>query len=583
MGKLAQEFVKLIDESARRDQRDDVRRVGALLGLPLQRDKPFVAKQDPTEHDDILLRDAKMNADFVFGNGGQGQGGSHEARQVEGEEPWRALWSLRKDLLNAAHGHGHHQGMASFSRVLGLTLVCVLSFWATRAQAQFGCTDASNTCIVPASCGASDTCRVGEACVGGRCLADGECAECCRPDFQGGMLSLPVEGGRCVYDFPCGARLEVPRGGVPTSNSRCFSAAGDWAAGDCNGDGIANGPVRGFDPDARCAQLAVVGATRPLAVQRVAGSLVDCGFVSATPLGNGTCALAPAMGLACGEASDCFADSAGLPGRCAIQPAGGVGICLFSGAPSDRLPGEDSLGCFDGVCFDSDRSFAAGDCDEDGLANRVDPDICVDVQTVDVFFTSNDVQVQPGTEFSPTLGPLGMHPGFAFDCQRGFEHCPLLGNGAPEVVRCVGITLDTATEPHASVCTYGNLSDEDNSCVSHPTTVEACRFEGGRYAAWSAGDCDDDGRPNFEDPQVCIRDERDAGVLDAGVDDAGVDASGNADDDAGSTTDSPDTGPVTFVGAGGCSCHTQARSRSPSWLVVALMLLPWLARRKSRS
>jgi len=379
-----------------------------------------------------------------------------------------------------------------------------------------------------------------------------------------------------VYTYPCAATLRATPTG-PESDSLCFGA-GSFERGDCDGDGTQNGPASTF-VRANCAQLAAVidGEIAPLD-----GSLTLCAS-GATELGNASCAPSPSsgatvIGLACDAIDPC-----GVGGRCLIDTVSEQGVCVYPRVDIGRLTLTDEI---DSDCFDPNRciessilgpsSFSNGDCDEDGLANRVDPDVCERVRSV-----RGDLTVMPaivseaGTRLLSPGHSTDDGVGFGFDCSEGRQHCPILDDGSDESVRCIDLPVGANA---ASVCTYEHGDIRDTSCIGTVIDHEACAFRGEMaYESWAEGDCDSDEVINKLDPFVCdaTPPNDDAGMnVEAGV---GPDG-GSGTEDAASASGS-DAGRVSFGGGGGCVCRAQAGSSGHGWMLILFAFVPMLRRR----
>lgn len=465
----------------------------------------------------------------------------------------------------------------TFLRNAILVLVVASASWSAHVEAQRGCVGMMGLCELRNLCAGDEDCTTGSLCDGGFCVTGSRCIPCC-VEVPGAPSVL--SGATCTYQYPCGIVVN------PTSTARaqpttCFQD-GNWDTGDCDGDGSANGPLVSFDR-ANCAQLAAISDGD---ITHVDGSLAtSCAATNAVDLGDETCGYTPTpsvrlIGNACGEATPCEGR-----GRCVIDEATAQGVCVYPGVDAGRLTATDVMDCFDNnACIARlagvPASFANGDCDDDGLINRVDPDICEHVRAVNVTLDTNEVLVSSSA--ARPLSPVHrtVDPGFAFDCSRGLQHCPIIDDGSEELVRCVALPA----EVNASVCTYGLGFIPDNSCLAPGVMFSraACAFEGSRaYESWAAGDCDGDDIVNKDDLRVCepaIASD-DAGVSDdAGPQDADVSEAGPTSTDA--ATD--DVGRVSFSGGGGCACRAQTNSPSHGWMLVLFAFAPMLRRRRTR-
>ncbi|MFO0710380.1 MAG: hypothetical protein U0353_11110 [Sandaracinus sp.] len=211
--------------------------------------------------------------------------------------------------------------------------------------------------------------------------------------------------------------------------------------------------------------------------------------------------------------------------------------------------------CFGAGPISTD-AWLAGDCDDDGLSNGVDPRVCTPVQVVGVDPDTFSVSCQPATVIAGSEScssgtargdvlsvggpvvvacastPIPFAP-FAFCCALPAD-CPLLpGAGVP---RCVHFS--TTPDAQVGACTYNGAAfvpDVDRTC-EQPMPHLATSCFGGLvgYTSWAeSGDCDSQPycayEPNRSDPEVCTACPPpgvDAGV-DAGTDagrDGGVDS-----------------------------------------------------------
>lgn len=149
-----------------------------------------------------------------------------------------------------------------------------------------------------------------------------------------------------------------------------------FAAGDCDLDGTPNGRER-----ERCSPVVVEwSAVEPalLASGRCMGD-VDCPpLVPSCSVSVGVCFRGGVVGVACDHDERCAGlDPSGS--ECApIETLSASGEALSVCVPS--APADDDCGARVRSCFamggDPSRSYADGDCDDDGRTNAVDPHVC---------------------------------------------------------------------------------------------------------------------------------------------------------------------------------------------------------------
>ena len=185
------------------------------------------------------------------------------------------------------------------------------------------------------------------------------------------------------------------------------------------------------------------------------------------------------------------------------------------------------------------------------------------------------------------VGMLSLSPvhrtdglGFAFDCNAGRQHCPILEDGIGELVHCVELPGEGVT---GSACTYGLGPLPDRSCLvpGAPFSRMQCAFDGSSaYESWAEGDCDGDGEVNKLDELVCEATPvpSDAAVtLDAG---RPLSDGGSTNVDA-ARVDTADGGRIAFGGGGGCACRAQAGS-GHGWMLILFAFAPMLRRARTR-
>ena len=465
----------------------------------------------------------------------------------------------------------------TFLRTAILVLVVTSAFWSARVEAQRGCTGLMGICELRTACSRTEPCVTGTCdLTGGFCIPVGGCRECCVP-IPGTDFDLTL--GVCTYDYPCDIVVN------PTSTARsqpttCFHE-GRWEAGDCDGDGNINGPLEDF-VEADCAQLAAIIDGN---ITQVPGSLATSCVPTAVDLGDESCAyMTTASARLIGRSCD-LTDPCGEGGRCVIDGETNEGVCVYPRVDDGRLTPTDEMTCFDGACVDrlgmAPNSFANGDCDQDGLTNRVDPDVCEPVRAVNASLSTNEVIVTEGG-----MRPLSpVHntnlPGFAFDCSAGREHCPILDDGSDERVHCVDLPGEMMVI--GSACTYSLGPLPDRSCLAAGASFarDACAYDGGTaYESWAEGDCDGDGEINKRDELVCDATPvpSDAATsFDAG---GPLPDGGATNVDAGSVN-TADGGSITFGGGGGCACRAQGGSNH-GWMLILLAFAPMLRRARAR-
>ncbi|GAB4206707.1 MAG: hypothetical protein OHK0013_23620 [Sandaracinaceae bacterium] len=280
--------------------------------------------------------------------------------------------------------------------------------------------------------------------------------------------------------------------------------------------------------------------------------------------------------------------------------------CLIEGAEANRclLVGGERVPTYDG--------WEHGDCDEDGLINKLDPRVCSELEVIGAVETTaagisaicdsgeaDTTRCSTSYELAPDhygcAESGGLTP-FAFCCDTHAD-CPMPTNlDSPLRPRCVRIADAESSDGLRGACLYGDVGDlDDYSCARARTLPLGC-FRAGAptsYGSWAMGDCDAMcDLPNEEDPAVCSCEAPpplDAGVdagmntgLDAAVDpdDAALDPNGDADLDV----DAGAPEPAFFAGSG-CRCRAGAAGAGRStaaWALAVLALGAVLRRRAAR-
>lgn len=243
--------------------------------------------------------------------------------------------------------------------------------------------------------------RSAAACVDGACPGELTCV-----DFEGDALCVEGDALFCAHDAAdgrCPAHSPDPRmtlgaaspilvcmptsfelcGDDPTRSSYCFygpyperAFPVDWAYGDCDEDGIANGDE--LDEVGVCQQPASVGVVTPGGeCASVSACLddADCatpGTFCARPSPSAHhrfCVDGEAHALCCDESSACPG------GACAVAAGDAAGFCEGFEYCAERAFA-DRAAC---VYYQGQpvALAAQGDCDEDGVPNGVDSEPCV--------------------------------------------------------------------------------------------------------------------------------------------------------------------------------------------------------------
>ncbi len=479
-------------------------------------------------------------------------------------------------------------------------------------------------------------------------LAQTLCAGTRCPDGMAGFCLAPFDGAPAVcVPAPCATGI-----GTTRLADACFEGPGvdsvaDFAQGDCDGDLIRNG----LEPGAICDGGVVVrlsptgGSPAFVERQRLAG--LDAGGYIAP--GDARSPFVDAIGIACSTSRPCprLADDSLLAPRCVFLVEDGMeerGVCTYYVEPrgdhscvllaraGEVLPAScvaEPDYDMDGILNEPHERWEHGDCDGDGLINKLDNAVCDRVSVVGVL-TPGQAACVPGrvlledgdcstpvadvtsTRQACASDPTNVVAPFGFCC-TSHEDCPIedldppFDEGYPRCVRLATFGGD------GGICTYnGGPMPDDTSCVRPaPVLPASCLTpfpEVPAYQNWVDGNCDacDDRDPNRTDRSVCACMPRDAGVPpveDAGganIEDGGSGSSddgGNAsledaalsDQDAGPEDSmdadvEPPPPPSVFSGSG-CRCAAAGTKGSASalpWLVVAALVLgtPLLRRRK---
>jgi len=453
---------------------------------------------------------------------------------------------------------------------------------------------------------AQDLCGTGMVCADGRsCL-------------------YPVDSmtrGVCLPPMPCEIDLSLLR-------ARCFDrTAGTledrFRRGDCDGDLVPNERERDGElcDGALVMTLDPIGNTGWQTNQRLDedGSMI-APYDAISPIVH-------AIGIGCTDERPCPELPTApeeIVSRCVYLTTvmgENRGVCTYYfDDRDDRSCLGDLLDrrCLDLTTVDAEPHYVweHGDCDADGLINKLDPRVCEGLSVIsrsavgpvcasgatDLSCSGREEELAPGFYGCSTavMGGADLEP-FGLCCTTS-DDCPILELGSGDVgqARCVRLGPDAT---RTGVCTYSTIvpAGEDVSCTGDAAlTLDAC-FDPklGAYASWLQGDCNGCDALNGDDVAVCTPCpiEPDAAVVlpDAAID-ANVDASALPDaaigplDDGGADV-TPDAhvedagGPSRFSGSG-CTCRVGARAnerRSSVVLVAGLALaLSLAARRRTR-
>ncbi len=463
---------------------------------------------------------------------------------------------------------------------------------------EFSCEPAQERCMTSGDCAAGDSCDLSTL----RCLTTlrEACTPCrlganCPETFGGFPILSRAMGGRCAYDFPCGAPFAFTEAGPAVSDSLCFLDSDRatpvlFPAGDCDGDGDTNASEVSAMTE-RCVAVVTSGGLGPnLSHLRLASGL----GTGAPGLDVALATPAPFVGIRCDAEQDCpdGAPDSPITGRCVYVTntmTETYGVCVYS----DLDPNRDQLPREDRSCeaaptplptrYGTRAVLQSDDYDSDGIPNADDPEVC---QKLDFVAYSGTGLVTDNTRLIDGCGALAearvvLPDGrcampatpttFGVACTERSD-CPIVIAGGRTEVRCVEF-------PGSGVCVYGGGDVFDDSCAS-ATNFTSCGFEGDGYSAFADGNCDDDMTDNVLDTQVCT-----AAVV---VSDAGVSSDAGAFADADAFTDAaasirPPPPDVTFGGGGGCTCGVGGRRTGPGSALLALGLLGavWARRRRS--
>lgn len=424
---------------------------------------------------------------------------------------------------------------------------------------------------------------------------------------------LAGETGICVR-LGCGGVTDTLR-----LAGACFGPLGDtprdaFLSGDCDGDLVPNGMELGALCDGGpVVSLAITGRVQWHTSQRY-----DVTDGAAIAPRDATSNVPDAIGIGCDASRACppLPSAPELASRCVYlvrdPMIGEIGVCTY------YVDDRDDRSCLatsfvgDGCLVDSgepNERWEHGDCDDDGLINKLDPHVCSELElmgqisegfavcapgTVDTSACVGDVREIASGQFGCTTEVSGAFAPFAYCC-RSYEDCPMpFEPGTPSRARCVFLADDSMGNP-VGACTYdGTFHPDDDSChrLGLPFAPGCFSGEVG-YSAWANGACDTcDGALNHADEAVCSvcpdagAPNEDAGVasidaavspgLDAATEDAAT-ADAATDDAPGLDAAAPP--PATFAGSG-CRCslaHRAASSRALA-LLVCLGALATLAR-----
>jgi len=297
------------------------------------------------------------------------------------------------------------------------------------------------------------------------------------------------------------------------------------------------------------------------------------------------------------DALFCIPFDSASEGRCPlgatreISLPGGVKLCVRAGIALCTT--SDPVACFIPPAGDGPVRYEAGDCDDDGFANRSDPDPCAAPRRLAV--AGRDGSCTP-------LEPCALD----VECSPPFDSCDPVHpdephwfcapGGDPLAFCCGGFAgLECAAGP----CGSSAIPDDFGFCEdprfcgdrgwSFEQRVACLTGADGFPVAPERGDCDEDGTPNDVDPAPCVaRMNIAAGAPAAGPPpgaDAGPPPPG---EDAGPPVGSMDAGapaPTTpsFGGGSGCRCEAVAPPTPRPWPWLVLAALGSLRARSSRA
>lgn len=422
-----------------------------------------------------------------------------------------------------------------------------------------------------------------------------------------------------TFCLPDGATSEegvcVPRDCAPDHLLGCFAGTGTvlerFLAGDCDGDLRTNGEELSGRTSLCDGALVVAFTERGLTWY--SGERLDEGDRIAPS--DAFSRIPGAFGIGCSGTSPCPRlprAEAGLRSRCVYLRRVGseeLGVCTYYADPRDDrscLDGVDANACLEVSAerFESSYGWEEGDCDRDGLINKLDPRVCSELEVIGTMSGGPtgvpvecvDGSVDPSecdgrtSALSPDLWGCAersdLKP-FAFCCDSQAD-CPI---AALESLRprCVRLDVaDSSGEPRGA-CTYHEvLTADDRSCVGRG--VQTTCFAGGEptgYGSWAAGDCDDCDDTNQVDPFVCDCPAagEDAGPVDAGAH-VETDAAVGPEVDAASAAldgalvdDAAAPEPGFFAGSG---CRCAAGRAQPPVATLALFALFALGVRRWR-
>lgn len=284
----------------------------------------------------------------------------------------------------------------------------------------------------------------------------------------------------------------------------------------------------------------------------------------------------------CSDTGDCPAASEGEePTTCnAVSGLSGAGgVCLPDRDYCGASALEDVVRCHTSPRGVLVRQWDEGDCDGDGLSNKIE----VDAGTDPCEAPGPVARVVDGGRCEPLA--MACVRGTACAVNDGPGTCEETGDGAgtfcapdDEPLYCCGSFVcpddSDACVPaeSASVCVSSH-------CVGRVRDLLACvTSPGGALVPFDEGDCDGDGVTNA--------DESEAGTDPCGDEPPEEDAGASAED-AGGTGMREDGGvlepglDVRFEGGGGCACRAEpSRGAADAWLLLAAGLALALLRRR---
>jgi hypothetical protein len=295
----------------------------------------------------------------------------------------------------------------SFLAWLAVSLGASLGL-STGARAAPGCFRDGSCEALPDPC--DDACDTG-VCVEDTC-APTDCVPCdTAGDCPGLRLGRVTVTGRrvmsaCRYDLGCGT-VTIREGDLMPSEPRCVAGrSGDARAlldGDCDGDRI---PFAAEGIDQACVRQSYVGRDGSAGTcdsTCTSGCLefLPPGSNPAFPHGGSVCNGSSVGAYACADVEDCPSTAVHPATRCVEAGPEDARACIYQ--PTCGSPDA----CFDFISAAAGMdwipaAYAAGDCDEDGLRNGADPDVCTPATTpTDAGLASPDAAASDASMSTP--------------------------------------------------------------------------------------------------------------------------------------------------------------------------------------